>query len=121
MRAATPSPETRRKHLPETTYPFAIERDGEEIELALEADYTAPERGNRRGHPDTWSPDFAEEIRIAGIYCADGVTPWTGTLTADEESDAEQALADAIHNEQESAAEDAAEAWADAQMDRGEW
>lgn len=110
-----------RRHAPEITCHIELERGDDVIELALEADYTPPERGRHYGHPDTHSPDSPEDVRIAGIYCADGVTPWTGELTKAEEDDAVESLADAIHDEQRAAAEDAADAWADAQMDRGEW
>jgi hypothetical protein len=97
---------------------FYVERDGEDIELHIfgEAEPFVP--GNRRGHPDHWTPDEGGYASVDGVYTdEDGSEPWDDELTASEKSDAESALYEAFEEDARCAAEDAAVERAEAQRE----
>jgi hypothetical protein len=72
---------------------FRVERNDFELELEVHGDYTPAVRGRRYGHPDTWTPDDAEEAEITKVlYCG---KLWDGELTGEEQERAEEALREA--------------------------
>jgi hypothetical protein len=77
--------------VPATIY---VERDGEEIELSVQGEYTPAVRASRGGHPDTWTPAEGDELEIVAVLHAD--KPWTGELTNEEIARAEDSVREMV-------------------------
>lgn len=96
---------------------FYIERD-EEIELHVFGDAEPLIPANFSGYPDKHTPPEGGEIGIHGIFLdEDGDEPWGGELTAEETTDAEAHLADALEEAIQRNEEDAAVAKAESMAD----
>lgn len=97
---------------------FYVERDDEELELYVVGDVEPFVPGNRRGHPDHWTPDEGGYATIEGVYTdEDADEPWDGELTDSEKSEARSALMDAFEEDCRCAAEDAAAERAEARRE----
>ena len=90
----------------ETEIIFCIEREEDECELTITGDVEGYIPGNRRGHPDNWTPDEGRNSSIINIEL-DG-KDWDGKLTAKEARQAEQELYKQFENNCKEAAIDAA-------------
>ena len=102
---------------------ICIQRDDEDLELYIFGDAEGFTPGNRRGHPDNWTPDEGGGSCVEGIFLdEDANKPWDGTLTKEETQEAEEALMGQLEEDyrdaEEAAAEAKAEARAEAEMDR---
>jgi hypothetical protein len=53
-------------YCPDYEFPTEVELNGEPVEIWVHVnDVVWPQRGNRRGHPDTWEPDEGGEFSLA--------------------------------------------------------
>jgi hypothetical protein len=68
--------------------------DEDEIELTIVGDVEPFVAGNRRGHPDNWTPDEGGSCCVEAVLL-DGKL-WDGKLTKEEEKEAEEALQQAF-------------------------
>jgi len=103
---------------------LCVERGGDddycEYELTIVGDVEPYIPANLSGHPDNWTPPEGGSSCVESVLVeVNGVLKrWTGKLTAEEETGAEQALYDQFEDyEPEPDYDDYHEVWDDARAD----
>jgi len=97
---------------------IVVQRDDDDVELYIFGEAEPYCAGNRRGHPDNWTPDEGGAVCVEGIFLdEDAKERWEGKLTNKEEAEAEEALMHQLEEELRDRAETAAEAKAEAMLD----
>ncbi len=67
-----------------------VERNGQELELALIGSYQPSDPGHTTGSSDSWYAPVGAEADLEGVLLSGH--PWSGNLSAEEEALAVEAL-----------------------------